>query len=173
MPLSLYEITVPTFTQTLAAIAGVLDKAEAHCGEKNMSPEDWVGARLFSDMAPLAFQVKQAAAHSAGALAGAQKGVFSPDLTPPPETYTALKKTVADALDAIGRYTPADIDALEGRDMRFEFRERVLPFTAENFLLSFSLPNFYFHATTTYDILRHNGVPLGKRDFMGQLRLKQ
>jgi hypothetical protein len=57
--------------------------------------------------------------------------------------------------------------------MRFEFRERVLPFTVENFLMSFSLPNFYFHATTAYDIFRHNGVPLGKRDFMGTLRLKQ
>jgi hypothetical protein len=123
-------------------------------------------------MAPLSFQVKQTAAHSAGALAAVQQGVFSPDIAPPPETYAALKGTVADALDALARYTPADINALEGADMRFEFRDRVLPFTAEHFLLSFSLPNFYFHATTAYDILRHNGVPLGKRDFMGKLRLK-
>jgi len=173
MALSLYDITIPIFTQTLSALAGVLEKAEVHCAEKNMSPQDWVDARLFSDMAPLSFQVKQTAAHSAGALAAVQKGVFSPDITPPPETYAALKSVVTDALDALARYTPADINALEGRDMRFEFRERVLPFTAENFLLSFSLPNFYFHATTAYDILRHNGVPLGKRDFMGALRLKQ
>jgi hypothetical protein len=173
MALSLYDVTVPTFTQTLRALSGVLDKAEAHCGEKNMSPEDWVGARLFSDMAPLSFQVRQAAAHSAGALAAVQKGVFGPDLAAPPETYAALKSTVTDALDALARYTPADINALEGRDMRFEFRERRMDFTAENFLLSFSLPNFYFHAATAYDILRHNGVPLGKRDFMGALRLKQ
>jgi hypothetical protein len=173
MALTLYEITVPTFQQTLGALAGVLEKGEAHAVEKGMPVDDWVGARLFSDMAPLSFQVKQTAHHSAGALAAVQQGVFSPDITPPPEKFADLKQTVADALEALARYTPADINTLEGGDMRFEFRERVLPFTAENFLLSFSLPNFYFHATTAYDIFRHNGVPLGKRDFMGRLRLKQ
>ena len=172
MALSLYDVTVPTFTQTLGALAGVLEKAEAHCGEKGMRPDDWAGARLFSDMLPLSFQVQQAAAHSAGALEAVQSGVFSPTATPPPETYAGLKRSVADALASLSRYSPADVNALEGRDVRFEFRGRALPFTAENFLLSFSLPNFYFHATTAYDILRHNGVPLGKRDFMGNLRLK-
>jgi hypothetical protein len=173
MPLTLYDATVPSFSQMLGALSGVLDKAEAHCAEKNMAPNDWVGARLFSDMAPLSFQVAQTAHHSAGALAAVQQGVFAPDTSPPPEKFADLKQVVANALAAIARYQPADINALEGRDMRFEFRERVLPFTAENFLLSFSLPNFYFHATTAYDIFRHNGVPLGKRDFMGRLRLKQ
>ena len=173
MALSLYDITVPTFQQTLGALAGVLEKGEAHASAKGMAVDEWVGARLFSDMAPLSFQVKQTAAHSAGALAAVHKGVFAPDLAPPPETFAELKQAVATALDEIGRYKPADINALEGRDMRFEFRERVLPFTVENFLMSFSMPNFYFHATTAYDIFRHNGVPLGKRDFMGTLRLKQ
>src|SRR5215510_3906620 len=91
MALSLYDVTVPTFTQTLGALSGVLTKAEAHCGEKSMSPEDWVGARLFSDMAPLSFQVRQTVAHSAGALEAVQAGVFSPDLAPPPETFAGLK----------------------------------------------------------------------------------
>jgi hypothetical protein len=172
MALSLYEVTVPTFTQILSALSGVLEKGEAHAGEKGIPVDDWVGARLFSDMLPLNFQVKQTVAHSAGALEAVQAGVFNPDMTPPPEHFDALKRSVTAALDSIARYTPADLNALEGRDMRFEFRERVLPFTAENFLMSFSLPNFYFHATTAYDILRHNGVPLGKRDFMGRLRLK-
>jgi len=172
MSLSLYEVTVPTFTQILGALASVLQKGEAHAVEKGMSVDDWVGARLFSDMAPLSFQVKQTVAHSAGALEAVQAGVFSPDITPPPERFDELKRCVASAVDSIARYTPADVNAFEGRDMRFEFRDRVLPFTAENFLMSFSLPNFYFHATTAYDILRHNGVPLGKRDFMGRLRLK-
>ena len=172
MALSLYDITVPTFQQTLGALSGVLEKGEAHAAEKGMVVDEWVGARLFSDMAPLSFQVKQAAHHSAGALAAVQKGVFAPDIAPPPEKFAELKQAVTDALDALARYTQADINALEGRDMRFEFRERVLPFTAENFLLSFSIPNFFFHAATAYDIFRHNGVPLGKRDFMGRLRLK-
>ncbi|MGQ0534037.1 MAG: DUF1993 domain-containing protein [Caulobacteraceae bacterium] len=172
MALSLYDVTVPTFTQILGAMSSVLDKGEAHAVEKGMRPDEWAGARLFSDMAPLSFQVKQAVHHSVGAIEAVKKGVFGPDITPPPETFDDLQAVVRNALEALERYTPAEINALEGRDMRFEFRDRRMDFTGENFLLSFSLPNFYFHATTAYDILRHNGVPLGKRDFMGRLRLK-
>jgi hypothetical protein len=173
MALSLYEVTVPSFTQILGSVSGLLDKAEAHCADKGMSPAACISARLFEDMAPLSFQVSQTVAHSAGALEAVQVGVFSPSMTPPPDSFAGLKATVADGLTRLARFTPADINALEGRDMRFEFKERVLPFTAQNFLLSFSMPNFYFHATTAYDILRHNGVAIGKRDFIGQPRLKQ
>jgi hypothetical protein len=116
--------------------------------------------------------VKSTVVHSAGALQSLAKGVFSPDLTPPPETFAALKQKVAEALSALDAFTPAQINAYEGKDMRFEFKDFKLPFTAENFLTSFSMPNFYFHATTAYDILRHKGVNVGKRDFTGQLRLK-
>ena len=172
MSLSLYEVTVPSFAQILEAMAGVLKKGHAHAIEKGMNPDEWVGARLFTDMAPLSFQVKQAAHHSAGAIEATKKGVFSPDLTPPPETFADLQATVDDTLATLAAYRPADVNDLVGRDMRFQLGERVMPFAAENFLLSFSLPNFYFHATTAYDILRHNGVPLGKRDYMGRPRLK-
>jgi hypothetical protein len=173
MALSLYDATVPSFIQILDALAGVLRKGEAHALEKGMRPDDWAGARLFADMAPLSFQVKQTTHHSVGAIEAVKKGSFSPDITPPPETYDALQTAISGALETLGNYRPAEINALTGGDMKFAFRDRVLPFTAENFLLSFSLPNFYFHSTTAYDILRHNGVPLGKRDFMGKLRLKQ
>jgi hypothetical protein len=172
MSLSLYDVTIPTFTQILTALTGVLQKGEAHALEKGMRPDEWAGARLFADMAPLNFQVMQTVHHSSGAIEATKKGVFSPDLTPPPETLSELKSAVSGALATLAAYRPADINALEGGDMRFEFRDRVMPFTAENFLLSFTLPNFYFHATTAYDILRHNGVPLGKRDYMGMPRLK-
>lgn len=172
MALSLYEATVPSFAQILEAMSGVLKKGEAHALEKGMAPDEWVGARLFSDMAPLSFQVNQTTHHSVGAIEATKKGVFSPDLTPPPETFADLQVAVAGALATLGAYRPEEINALEGGDMRFQLGERVMPFTAENFLLSFSLPNFYFHATTAYDILRHNGVPLGKRDYMGRPRLK-
>lgn len=172
MTISLYEVTVPSFAQIIEAMAGVLKKGHAHALEKGMNPDEWVGARLFTDMAPLSFQVKQAAHHSVGAIEATKKGVFSPDLTPPPETFADLQATVDSALAALAAYRPAEVNELVGRDMRFQLGERVMPFTAENFLLSFSLPNFYFHATTAYDILRHNGVPLGKRDFMGRPRLK-
>ena len=70
------------------------------------------------------------------------------------------------------KLTAGEVNGLEGRDVVFAFRDFKMPFVAENFLMSFSLPNFYFHSTTAYDILRHKGVPLGKRDFMGALRLK-
>jgi hypothetical protein len=75
-------------------------------------------------------------------------------------------------VEGLKRLTAEEVNALEGRDMAFQFRDRNIPFTAETFVLSFSLPNFYFHATTAYDILRNKGVPLGKRDFMGRLRIK-
>lgn len=172
MPFSLYDITVPNFRQTLGAVAGLLDKAEAFCTEKSVAPADLIGARLIEDMFPFSYQVKSTVVHSVGALEALANGVFSPDLTPPPETFAALKHKVAGALQALNAFTPADINAYEGRDMRFEFKDFKLPFTAENFLMSFTLPNFYFHATTAYDILRAKGVPVGKRDFTGQLRIK-
>src|SRR5262249_34732764 len=132
-----------------------------------------IGARLFEDMHPLSFQIAQTVTHSAGALDAVQAGVFTPNLAPPPDSFEALKALVEDGLARLGRFTPDAINALEGGDMRFEFKDRKLPFTAENFLLSFSMPNFYFHAATAYDILRHNGVAIGKRDFIGQFRIKQ
>jgi hypothetical protein len=94
-------------------------------------------------------------------------------VTTPPETFTALKARIADTLAALEAIQPAEIDAFVGRDMRFVFGERQVGFTAENFLLSFSQPNFYFHATTTYDILRWKGVPIGNRNFTGKLRIKK
>lgn len=172
MPFSLYDITVPNFRQQLAAMAGLLQKAEAHCAEKSMPAATLIEARLFDDMFPFSYQVKSTVVHSVGALESLAKGVFSPDFTPPPASFADLRHKIAGALQALDAFTPADINAYDGRDMRFEFKEFKLPFTAENFLMSFSLPNFYFHATTAYDILRHKGVNVGKRDFTGSLRLK-
>ncbi len=86
--------------------------------------------------------------------------------------YAGLQALVAEARDELSALTPEAVDALIGRDVIFKLGERALPFTAEGFLMSFSLPNFFFHATTAYDILRHKGAPLGKRDFMGRLKLK-
>ena len=86
--------------------------------------------------------------------------------------YRGLQKLVGDAQEALQKLTPAEVNALEGRDVVFQLRDFKMPFTAEGFLLSFSLPNFYFHAPTAYDILRMKGVPIGKRDYMGQMRLK-
>jgi hypothetical protein len=172
MAFSLYAATVPTYRQILGSLSGLLAKAEAFCAEKGMSPQDIIQARLAEDMLPFAYQVKSAAVHSLGAIEGVRRGVFSPDTTPPPETFVALKARMVDTLAELEAIAPSELDGFVGRDMRFEVGDRHVEFTAEDFLLSFSQPNFYFHATTAYDILRWKGVPLGKRDFTGRLRRK-
>jgi hypothetical protein len=173
MALSLYAATIPNFQQALGAVSGLLDRAESFCTEKSLAPQDLIQARLAADMLPFAYQVKSTAVHSLGAIEGLRKGVFSPDMTPPPESFAALKTRIADTLTALESLEPAEVDAFVGRAMRFSFGERHIDFVGEDFLLSFSQPNFYFHATTAYDILRWKGVPLGKRDFMGRLRSKR
>ncbi|GAM99455.1 hypothetical protein U91I_03108 [alpha proteobacterium U9-1i] len=173
MPLSLYDVTVPTFQQILGAVSGLLDKAEAHCAEKNTPHADIINARLHPEMLPFAYQVKSTVVHSLGALQSLPRGSFSPDMAPSPDTFAALKEKLSSASVALARFTPAEINAFEGRDMRFSIKDNFhLDFTAENFLMSFSMPNFYFHATTAYDILRSKGVALGKKNFMGKLRTK-
>ena len=172
MTFSLYAATVPTCQQILGSIAGLLTKAETFCKEKGIAPQDLIQARLAPDMLPFAYQVKSTAVHSIGAIEAVRKGVFSPDMAPSPETFAALKARVAEAAAALEKINPAEVDGFVGRDMRFSFGDRHIDFTAENFLLSFSQPNFYFHATTAYDILRWKGLAIGKRDFMGRPRSK-
>jgi uncharacterized protein len=172
MAFSLYAATVPSYRQILDAVSGLLGKAEAFCTEKAIAPDVIIQARLAADMLPFAYQVKSTAVHSLGAIEGVRAGVFSPDVTPPPDTFAALKARIAATLAALAAIDPAEIDAFVGRDMCFTFAERSIEYTAENFLLSFSQPNFYFHATTAYDILRWKGVALGKRDFTGRSRTK-
>jgi hypothetical protein len=173
MAFSLYAATVPSYRQILEAVSGLLRKAEIFCAEKGIAAHDIIQARLAEDMLPFAYQVKSTSVHSLGAIEGLRKGVFSPDTTPPPETFAALKTRIAETLTALEAVEAAEIDAFVGRDMRFAFGDRHIDFTAENFLLSFSQPNFYFHAATAYDILRWKGVPIGKRDFTGKSRAKK
>ena len=172
MSFSLYSATIPSYQQTLGAVAGLRVTAEAFCAENELAPAELIEARLAADMLPFAYQVKSTAIHSLGSIEGVRRGVFSPDTTPPPQTFAALKARIAETRAALEAIQPAEIEGFMGRDLRFEFREHRLEFTAENFLLSFSLPNFYFHAATAYDILRWKGARIGKRDYMGRLRLK-
>ena len=172
MAIALYDLSVASYLQTLGGVIGVLDKGLAHCAASNIDPNEIVEARLIGDMLPFRFQVQSVAHHSAGAIEGVKAGVFSPPPSAPDLDYRGLQKLVIDARDALAKLTPAEVNALEGRDVTFQLRDFKLPFTAEGFLMSFSLPNFYFHAATTYDILRMKGVKLGKRDYMGQMRMK-
>lgn len=172
MAISLYELSVPTYLQTLGSVAGFLDKGLAHCRETNVDPGEVVEARLFHDMAPFSFQIRSVAHHSVAAMEAVKTGVFNPPGKADPLDYAGLQKLVTDARSALEALKPAEVNAFEGKDVSFQFRDTKIPFVAEAFLLSFSLPNFHFHATTAYDILRSRGVRLGKRDYMGRLRIK-
>ena len=172
MPFSLYDATVPSFQQTLGAMQGLLHKVDGHCVEAGRPVEDLLQARLADDMLPFTYQVRATTTHSVGALSAIHGGVFKPDRTPAPQTLQGLRDALSQALEALSSMTAEDLDGLVGRDMRFEAGETVLPFTVEGFLMSFSLPNFFFHAATAYDILRMKGLALGKRDYLGRPRLK-
>lgn len=173
MSISLYDCTVRSFLQVLGSVSGFLERGRAHCEDNGIDLAGVVETRIFDDMLPFRFQLVSVAHHSLGAIEGAKAGVFRPpggssmDLD-----YTGLQGLVTDAKAALEALSPDEVNALEGKDMVFEIGPRQMPFTVEGFLLSFSTPNLHFHATTAYDILRSKGVPLGKRDYMGQMRLK-
>jgi uncharacterized protein len=172
MTFPLYEATIPSYRQILGAIAGLLGKAEAFCADKHLDPAELLQARFAEDMHPFAYQIKSTVVHSVGAIDGVRRGVFSPDRSTPAADFAGLKQQVAGGLAALEALTAAEVDGFVGRDMAFAFGDRQIPYTAENFLLSFSQPNFYFHAATAYDLLRWKGVQIGKRDFIGRPRIK-
>ncbi len=172
MGFSLYDATVANYLQTLGAIGGFLEKSLTHFREKGIDPAEIVEARLAPDMLPFRFQIVSVAHHSRGAMEAARNGMFVPPAGKPDLDYAALQALVTEARNELSALTPEIVNALAGRDVTFKVGDRALPFTAEGFLMSFSLPNFFFHATTAYDVLRHKGAPLGKRDFLGKLKLK-
>lgn len=172
MAASLYDLSVASYLQTLTGVTGFLDKGLAHLTSKNIDPATIVETRLYPDMLPFRFQVQAVVHQSLGVIEGIKRGVFAPPGDAPAHDYAGLQKHVADARETLAKLAPADVNALEGRDVIFQFRDFKMPFTAENFVLSFSLPNLHFHATTAYDILRMQGAPFGKRDYLGPLRLK-
>lgn len=170
MAFTLYDATVRTFDQILTSISGVLDKGKSHAAEQGTDLSEIVDLRLIEDMLPFRFQVISVAHHSIGAIKGVEAGVFGPP-SMADESYEDLQQLVSDARGSLAAYSETDINGFEGKMMEFRMGSITMPFKAEDFLLTFSLPNFYFHATTTYDILRLQGVNLGKRDFLGRMRL--
>ncbi|HUK04951.1 MAG TPA: DUF1993 domain-containing protein [Burkholderiales bacterium] len=172
MPSTLHDISVLNYAQLLDSIGSVLDKGLSCLREKGIALEDVVETRLYPDMLPFRFQVQSVVHHSVGTIEALKAGCFRPPRNLPQSSYVELQALVAGAKLKMQAVKPDEVNALAGKDMVFEFGERRIPFTAEGFVLSFSLPNFYFHATTAYDILRSKGVPIGKRDYLGRLRLK-
>lgn len=172
MSVSLHAVSVGTYLQILGPLAAQIDKAEAHCRDKALEAGALCGARLAPDMWEFAKQVTSAVHHSAGAITGLRAGITGPDLAPAPQDFAALRTCIGDAITLLKAVHPAEIEGMTGRDMCFAFGERRMDFTVEDFILTFSLPNFYFHATAAYAVLRSQGVALGKMDFLGRPRLK-
>ena len=172
MSFSLYEATIPTYLQILGSVSVLVDKAEAWCRDQNTAESDLIQASLAPDMLPFAYQISSCYWHSAGAIQGVRAGVFSPDSNPPPTDFSGLKAKLGAAIAELQSLTRDEVNGLIGQAMRFEVKDFKLPFAAEDFLLSFSQPNFYFHATTAYDILRWKGLAIGKMDFIGALRMQ-
>lgn len=172
MAFTLYDASVRTYLQILGAVSGLVDKAEAFAAARNLDPKEVLEARLAPDMFNFAKQVEQCVHHSVGSLEGVRAGQFSPSLVPPPADFASLKALVENAIEQLKTVVPDEVNFLADKDTDFVFGERRMPFTGADFLMSFSLPNFYFHATASYAILRMLGADVGKRDFMGMPRMK-
>jgi hypothetical protein len=172
MAITLYDATVPQFLQVVGAMRGVLEKGAEHARAKGLDPDQLVEARLIEDMFPLYLQVQLVAHHSAGALRDASNGAFSAPCRDKLD-YAGLQALLTETETALSGWTRESVNALEGREVAFQGGGFSRTFAADAFLSSLSLPNFYFHAVTAYDILRANGAPIGKRDYLGQMRTTQ
>ncbi|MEG3165344.1 DUF1993 domain-containing protein [Sphingomonas sp. PB2P19] len=173
MSISLYDAVVPSNLQILGALDRIMEKAEAFCEARAMAQEALIDARLAPDMQPLGYQVKSCTVHSIGAIKSVPTGRFSPDSSAWPTDFAGLRGMLQHAAAELSALDRNAVEELADADTCFVLGERTLPFTGANFLLSFSQPNFYFHATTAYAILRAQGVELGKRDFIGTPRIKR
>lgn len=166
MPLSMHDASLSVFAQGLKGLAGVLDKAAAHAEARKIDPQALLQARLFPDMFPLARQVQIAADFAKGAscrLAGAEIPAWEDDEA----SFEELKARVRKTIDLITSLDAAAFEGAEDRDIALVRRGETSIHKGQAYLLQQALPNFYFHLTTAYAILRHNGVEIGKRDFLG------
>jgi hypothetical protein len=166
MPLSLYQASVLAFQKTLAAESAILDKAAGYAEAKKIDPSVLLQARLYPDMFPFAKQVQLTSDFAKGAsarLAGAEV----PSYADTEATFDELKARIAKTVSFISSLKREQFDGAEEREINLKVGGRPMSFNGQDYLIHFALPNFYFHATTAYAILRHNGLDLGKRDFMG------
>jgi len=166
MTISMYQASVPVFRHQLGALSNILGKGEAHAQARKIDPSVLVQARLSPDMFPLAKQVQIATDSAKGAvtrLAGVEPPVYEDTET----TFEQLRERCARTQALVDSFAPEQIDGSEEREIVMKMRESSVTFQGQHYLLGFALPNFFFHVTTAYAILRHAGVELGKRDFLG------
>ena len=167
MSISIYDFSIPVLTRGLTNLSAILDKAAAHAAAKKFDSGVLTQARLFPDMYPLVRQVRAATDHAVNAsarLAGAEPLAFANTET----SFAELGARLTKAIDFVKGFKASQIDGSEDKAIKITFPSGATrDFTGQSLLLGNSLPNFYFHCTTAYDILRHSGVDVGKRDFMG------
>ncbi|HLQ25494.1 MAG TPA: DUF1993 domain-containing protein [Acidiferrobacterales bacterium] len=167
MKISMYQASVPTFIRMLNNLAAILEKGAAHAETKKIDPAVLVNSRLYPDMLPLAQQIQIASDGAKGStarLAGLDAPKFEDNEKTFPELIARTQKTIS----YLNTLKPEQIDGSEERTITLQMRSGTQTFQGMPYLLNVALPNFYFHVTTAYDILRHCGVELGKRDFLGK-----
>ena len=166
MTLSMYQASAPRFANMLKNLSAILDKAQAHVEAKKLDPTALTAYRLYPDMFPLKRQVQVACDSAKGAVARLA-GVEIPKHEDTEQTFAELQARIARTIDFINTIKPAQIDGSEGKEIVLKLGAREVKFTGMQYLLGQATPNFYFHVTTAYNILRHNGVEVAKRDYIG------
>jgi hypothetical protein len=169
MAVSLYDVSIPVFTLTLSNLAVILDKAASHAESKKVDAKVLPATRLIADMLPLSSQIQIACDTSKGA-AARLAGVEVPKHPDTEVTLDELKARVAKTLDFIKTIKREQLEGAESREIVLQFPQTTLKFTGLNYVTNFVLPNFFFHVTTAYALLRKNGVDIGKRDFLGSIQ---
>lgn len=166
MALTMYQLSIPALVRGLGVLTRLLDKAEAHARDNGISPDDLVNARLAPDMLTLAGQVQRVSDTSKG-LVGRLTSIEVPRFPDEETTLDELRQRIANTIAFLETVAPADMEDSAAREVILNFPTLKVTLTGEEYLLKFVLPNFYFHLTTAYDILRHKGVSIGKGDFLG------
>jgi len=166
MSVSTYRLSVPVFKRGLAALSAGLAKAEAFAGEGGRKTEDILGARLAPDMLPYSAQIQRVSDSSKNAVARVL-GVTPPAMADEEKSFPELQDRIARTVAYLDAQDEAAIDARASAEVVLKAGTLTATFTADEYLLQFALPNFYFHVTTAHGILRHLGVPIGKRDYLG------
>jgi hypothetical protein len=164
--ITIYDQVVPVFSKMLTNLDKVLTKAEADAETRKIDPQVFVNGRLAPDMLPLTRQV-QIMTDGAKGCASRLAGLDPPKWPDEEKDFADLHARIAKTIDHLKSFKPAQFEGAETRTIELKFPQRTFTFTGRDFLLNFATPNFYFHYTTAYAILRHNGVPIGKTDFLG------
>ncbi len=167
MTISMYQASVPGFIRALGNLAAVLEKGAAHAEAKKIDPTVLINSRLYPDMFALARQVQIATDMVKGA-AARLAGVEPPAYADTEATFAELQARIAKTIEYLNTFAPAQIDGSEARAIALATRIATLNFSGQDYLLTFVLPNLYFHCATAYNILRHSGVELSKQDFLGK-----